>query len=804
MERQTTQSTLASHPGAFRVLHVSDIHVGRGFQKSRWDNLLDTVRTKQVDLVVLTGDLVNTPWRWQRTEVLRRMDQLAKAAAERPAAPPKQVTPAPPQADNASSEAAATNPRCKLHVITGNHDTRLLGIVPVAWFTAGASLLFLVAGGASLYGVLGESTPNSWRLPVLVIWVLATLLGVLRACMVPNMAAQMKGYFLQGPWVSDCGRVGMVPLDSSSYPSIWANGHLRAGQFSKLGTAMDECCAAVSGTPNDPMWIALVHHHLLPLPYDSKHERLMILDNAGSVLQELTDKRIRLVLHGHKHHQNFMRVVMGATKGTMSELAVLSAGTPSFGRSGMEREHGFYLIDVYHDQHATVFPFWAPAENGSFKEGESFDVVPPHVHARERFMREQATLPLFCERLLCVVHINDFGDATLVREFQGVTARLERVAQLSDPLIAAVEAGVVEAFVASNTSKHGPEIRTQLNEKSPGRTEARIEFVGGVAARQPAFDFTTRFFASNAVALNKWHLKCMYDQNREEEELRWRVPDDVSIEELVLYVSFPPDSTLPIRTRVRCRVHDNDEWTKGSATLLRVETQNVLQARISYPVPGAIYAITWGVTDPARTPDSPRRAQAIGLAKLLRKKLAEAVQSNALLHFAPLLEQWETIARVDLGDPNQQNRPFDISVYCYDEVERNLKYLLGTHPLEDSRRRARYGFGRHPIGRCFKISHYSPWMRPNESPAEYGWGYVLPNGGKVVDEHDVPEYAMIAFPMSPVDAPDWPYAVLVISTDDPGHQLKTSDRAGDAAMQRFDEALKRCTLDVERIFAVAH
>ena len=76
-------------------------------------------------------------------------------------------------------------------------------------------------------------------------------------------------------------------------------------------------------------------------------------------------------------------------------------------------------------------------------------------------------------------------------------------------------------------------------------------------------------------------------------------------------------------------------------------------------------------------------------------------------------------------------------------------------------------------------------------------GYVLPEGHAVQDVSEIPEVAIVSFPLSPPEAPDWSFAVLQISTDDPRCMLKTANTALDVSVEKFSYAADQLTTDFE-------
>jgi len=104
-----------------KILHLSDLHFGNRFSESKWSALNSHVERSRPDAVVITGDLVNSPWRWELKAAKTRLDQLAAAL-------------------NPSGKAQKV---CEIFLVPGNHDTRILGLVAVDWLEH-VALIFLI------------------------------------------------------------------------------------------------------------------------------------------------------------------------------------------------------------------------------------------------------------------------------------------------------------------------------------------------------------------------------------------------------------------------------------------------------------------------------------------------------------------------------------------------------------------------------------------------------------------------------------------------------------------------------------
>ena len=554
---------MSSGSRAARILHISDLHFGHRFQSAKWTSLLDCAKSLAPDVVVVTGDLVNTPLVWMLSRAKRGLEELQK------------------ELNNVD-----------IWVIPGNHDTRITGLLPVGWLfgIAVANLAF-----ATLWWVLDREPLNlpSWQHVGLHCLIdvnvgLAGLCLILRLLVRKNLECQWKGFFLTRARCSNRVPVGIVPFDSASEGVSWARGRIRDGSLAKFRSEME---AARDTDTRAITWIAAVHHHPLPLPYDDSTEQMMIMDNAGALMKELSQAGIRLVLHGHKHHQHFARIVVDPAAAHSSELAVLSAGTPTSARSAGPFWHGFNVIDIDAEQRVRIGMHEAPPAGGGFELRQTLNLASLEEQDKRRFLRDAEQIGVSCERMLCVVQIGSFGDARFVREFRGVRALRDGVDGLPGPYVAFASSGLVEAFVARSLSQSGPSVSLALQSMTLNRIEAAIRFRGSVLQKDEVpIDFALECYANNAFALNRWQFQCMYPDRTDDsnEFLNFEVPRDVALEEFFIHVQFPDDVALPYRIDVKQRTATESQWIAlPRDCLVRIESQSIVQIRIRYPRPGA-------------------------------------------------------------------------------------------------------------------------------------------------------------------------------------------------------------------------
>ena len=769
----------------FRIVHISDIHYGRHFSDGKWSKLNDWIAELCPDLIVITGDIVNSPWRRNISRVKKLLKEL-------------------------ESRVPCQNDRPQLiRIVPGNHDTRVEGLFPVRLLIPLSILLailslvaFVLAADASLKpaSLLGIFTYG-----VGAAFALSSLLAViLRPMLAANFVQELSPeYSIHSAELSKCARVGLVPIDSATRLTFFAEGKIPEAQIANLKNILREKEAAGSpDVPPRPFWIALVHHHPLPLPYDSEHERMMVMGNAGALLHEVTEARIRLILHGHKHHQHFTKVSISAADRPHDEVCVLSAGTPTAGVPTALFTHGFNVIDVHSNERVTVKRFGASARGDAFELNEEFDCINETSASVARFAENREKLAHRCDRLLCIAQINDYGDASFVRHFSRVRACSSVSHGFRDPFPARSAAGVVECVRARAASQDGTDVVALPERVAANDVSCRVIFDDGLRRDHGGIDIAMDFFVGNAYALNGWQLENMYREQPDggKEFLSCLVPADLAPRELLLHVRFPSEIAYPRRFSLRKKTIDASgrrNWeTLKSNLIVLVEPEFIAQARIEYPIPGTTYELRWSIPR-NRVVESPAIAQSQRLALELRSALGSSSLKFSGPALGALLQRLTREAASSLTANNTSD--IQVAIFGFDNERKVLKYVAGTHAEEDVRKKASYAYGHGPVGRAFKASSVSVFAKPSRSPSAQAWGYILPNGNPVTEAEQVPEAALLAFPLVLKDALAWPYGVLTISTDNPAAQLKTIDTAIDPAVQLFARAVQVLVSDFESL-----
>ena len=95
-------------PDTFRLLHFSDSHRGRQFREELWEHFVSKAVTLRPHVILITGDCVDTPWRWTLQAAKIDIDKLELAI----------------------NEGRQPHERCHIRITPGKHDESGLLAVP--------------------------------------------------------------------------------------------------------------------------------------------------------------------------------------------------------------------------------------------------------------------------------------------------------------------------------------------------------------------------------------------------------------------------------------------------------------------------------------------------------------------------------------------------------------------------------------------------------------------------------------------------------------------------------------------------
>lgn len=737
------------------VLHISDLHFGLRFRKEKWANLLTWVEKLRPDVIVVTGDLVNSPWRWTLKRAKANLDDLA----------------------GRSSDGATPD---SLFVIPGNHDTRLLGLIPFSAIQIAAAICGLLGCFAAYYLAIA--------LELRIVFVLASvIIAIVPFALFARFSKVLRGMVLSEPYLLSKHRLLFVPFDSASPITLmsWATGHVASSAFAECDQKLNDI--RKKHPDMHMVSVAIVHHHPLPLPFDSANENMMVMDNAGALLKQLSHWRIGLVLHGHKHHQHFARISIDPNTPEAVEVAVVSAGTPT---CGGPFSRGFNLLTFNDDDDGSVRTFEAEAAGALFEEGETFEITSSFEAGKRRFNELADRSNLLCNRLVCAVDLDLDGDGRLSRELRGLKLAARGTPQGRIPgefPFGVSPSGFVEQISVDylpTTAFPRPGLSPIITQPaaSAATLEVHFEPPSPLMNTHPPLDIVMKARLNNAFAWDREQCAEMHP-SRQKEFVTFRIPDGIAIEHLTLHIKFPSharsDGRLPpglpngLALLERFSLSEADPWNPLlQRQLVQLESARSVVADIPFPVPNHTYKIEWDVWDSLQDRNDAERV-ALLLRERLRDWLASCLDGGVP---TALRDCFELVVRqTDLIDNNSPG--FNAVFYAYDGNQRMLRPLMSTYAPGDVRRTWAFPYGAGLAGRAFRTGQESAFRKDVARGALTG--YMRGDGRPVQGPHDIPEAASLAFAIAVPEAPQYPYAILIVSNDHPDVRFRTVDNPDD-------------------------
>ena len=475
------------------IVHVTDLHVGAQFNETVWASFLDTCADLRPDILLVTGDLVDSPWRWGRGSLARAREKLYEARRRIDAA-----------------RAAAGAGASRLIVVPGNHDTRIRGVAPLRrLFTPLAACLVIAVAAAVLAnpfaGLRGWLLLGAAVAMALAWLAYAVPFERFHRCFAPSEA-------ITAPTAVPCDGVTVLvlPFDSASFPIVLAGGQVQLDEFVRTRRVEAAPPAGVVYR------LAALHHHPLPIPYDHALEETLVLRNAGALLLEMAKLDVRLILHGHKHHWHFGRAPVDIGGGEVREVAVLGGSTLTRGLGRADGDaFGFNAILVDARGSARVARY--TSAGGPFDVEREFDVE--RVQAESQWLQRTigAAHGTACREMIDTTEINLDGDAERRWEVRGfrVIDRERTVDAMPGGRAMAVSVGHIERVEARPMSPNGPRLlKWEASQQSLQRHEGRIAFGRPVGASEPPFDFFRRWHQVNSHAMTTGQFRRMYPSER--------------------------------------------------------------------------------------------------------------------------------------------------------------------------------------------------------------------------------------------------------------------------------------------------
>lgn len=324
------------------IAHISDLHFTSATNVEReavWGALKTDLRQHKVDLLIATGDLVDSSLRDNFHETgVRQAFMNARSFLL-----------------SLCEAGGIEDPASGLRVVPGNHDYRIKGV-----FTP-----------ESRFRVIKKFKQ----------WLLTPHFDLFYEC----LGDYFKPIFF--PSLRCC----LFTFDSNAVESglVLATGRIDS---SKIVEFTNLCDALQKAHPEQ--WaqctkIALLHHHPMPIgPTESEASRVedesyLLLKNAGLFMSEMVRRKVDLILHGHKHYPALSRATFPKNGEESHTVSVVAAGSAST----LGLPHTSYNLITIHDN-GTIAVERMVREEVTYVRGPSLPSIQSYEDTRRvRFAR---------------------------------------------------------------------------------------------------------------------------------------------------------------------------------------------------------------------------------------------------------------------------------------------------------------------------------------------------------------------------------------------------------------------------------
>lgn len=749
--QEAGQPAILSEDRPLKILHLSDLHFGAMFDPSLWSyvgSVLDG--TERPNLVVVTGDLVDSPTYFMLGLARNELISICKQWCN-------------------------SDVPCGLQVIPGNHDVGLLG----NWAPWPLRNKFKIVF-AERYSQIFD------RLPTFTQWRQRHWARRLS----DRLIAAFKFAFLRVtfqlrcpdklPMVVSCAgnRLCVAKFDSNHNLRL-ASGYVSADAIAQAhGELLSQRVPSTDRKLRNLVpRIALVHHHVLAIPYSGAREALtdfepfLTLRNAGTLLKELTEWDFDLVLHGHKHLLNFARLTFDSADQPRTEIAVLSAGTATK-RQTSAGQNSFNLIKVHRNGTVSFrsvrYGLGASGQLEGLWSSGFQRLLPLRDLKLRSFSRARAGQELWCETNELSYSVEESGAATGQRSVVGLKGLNEE--KLRDRRLRfSVEFGAIAAnsFVLDQASIDAGHVLVSAPQSPQRSAEVRIRLAQPQAEETAGSNFGVRWKVVSSFATSHWECSAMGQKDgRDWVSLDVLVPT----RQLRLAVRLPDRFRNPQpKLRVwRCPTYplldvdeqgDIDEtkalgeWTLDP-DLTELErpqvrlTDDTWEVVVDYPIVGHRYELRWRV-DVDSGPTSTQRAE---VARQIRRTLLDigrkepgrpellASQANEML--GKLAVQF---VEPLIGSRFALDERLDCALFAYDDEAREFRLVASGGNKAVEHKLISIPLNAGVTGAAFKhrgvslyIQHYAPGL-------EASGAYVYPPSA----DNSSPDYAaLLAIPLS--------------------------------------------------------
>jgi 3',5'-cyclic AMP phosphodiesterase CpdA len=677
-----------------RILQISDLHYCRKTSIELIGQLTLIAKQEKPDIIVVTGDLTEHPFRSQMKKARAFIEHLQQECGG-----------------------------CRVIVIPGNHDYKYKGLF-------GFGRLTRIPFHLSFRQRADGQPHRFWQL--------------FRDALTP------KGKLMRDPiefrYLPEFG-VCIFSFNSNPLGNMLAGGEVATSDLQDLRARLKDL--RTNGELKGlvaPYTIALVHHHPIPTAYwpgtflDRLFDSGMVFYNAGQFLQDLAEHSFYLVLHGHRHYAAFSRVAFADTLD--KSIVVAAAGTCAAPQSDDPERYHLNIIDLNNDGTATMRSHFFNA-NVYEKETRHYVLHGLHEVKSRRASELQDFWNFRTKKLSKRAIVTEHGHTRTTITYQGCEA-VTAAGVKSVPVILDVNRpNYVRDLKLVKLPDTPPSRLVLRNDSTRTKVRANVAFQHSEESFSCAFEFRLL----DAHALYEEELKRRDGGTAEAVEFI-TLDVDVDCDELELEVEFPKgykpagDATVEVRCKrlprtpefeqidnLSCR-HDS-EYRRVAAGLAASSTGWKFHCR--EPIPGFLYRLQWPLPAGDSRPAVEIPAYELSMFERRIQKLLKTAE-HAASHDEAAVQRYQTesadlklivdaipdllrVAGCALSDVH-------VNLMVFDEVPRLLRPVLSTSSSITSAWDTSLYAGEGCAGLCYekcRIVLYDPrddpdgyYLRPNE------------------------------------------------------------------------------------------